>query len=143
MANISNKISSMRLLGLYNKKDENLDLLDVNKEILEERYQKRLQAFRNKEERKLRPLKLACADIEEEVNKCMPDAMRGYNTKDYWSRREAIHTWRKTRDEDETAFDKMEERLHELDALKYAKEKADFRSENRLFSAVPPYPPHQ
>lgn len=124
MANISKKISSMRLQKLYNQKDENLDLLVVNKSMLVEKSERKYQSAYKKEIRKLQPLQLECADIEQETKGRMAAAMRRFNTKDYWLRREAIQTWRRTRDEDENAFQKLEAHLHELDEKKYAKEEA-------------------
>jgi len=122
MANIKNKFDSARLHSLYEKLDENQALLDVNVLLVKEKHERKVKRLQKKQNKKLNAMQFAFADIEKETDSRMPQAMRKFNTKDYWYRREAIQTWRKTRDKDAGAFQKYEARLHELDAKKYEKE---------------------
>ena len=122
MVNIKNKFYSARLHALYEKVDENNALLAVNKDIVTESCDRRVNSLKKKQNRKLEAMKFAFADIEKETDNRMADAMRRFNIKDYWKRRAVIQTWRKTRDTDAEAFQKLEAGLQELDAKKYAKE---------------------
>lgn len=122
MVNIKNKFNSAGLHSLYEKADENNALLAVNTDLVQDRYNRKTKKLEKKQNDKLEAMRFAFADIEKEIDDRMADAMRKFNTKDYWYRREAIQTWRKTRDNDPQAFVKFEAHLHELDDKKYAKE---------------------
>ena len=124
MVSIRNKISSAGLHSLYEKVDENNALLAVNTDLVTERCDRKVKNLKKQQNRKLEAMRFAFADIEKETDNRMADAMRKFNTRDYWYRREAVQTWRKTRDNDPKAFEKYEARLQELDARKYAKEAA-------------------
>ena len=122
MVSIKNKFDSARLHSLYEKVDEKHALLAVNTDLVKNNCDRKIKRFEKKQNHKLQAIAFAFADIEKETDSRMADRMRKFNTKDYWYRREAIQTWRKTRDQDPKAFEKYEARLHALDEKKYEKE---------------------
>ena len=97
------------------------DLLEFDKRLLNESTKAKIDKYIEKENKKLYPLVFALQDVNKEVNLRLPFAMRRFNTKDYWLRREAIQTWRvagKTSEATKIYYD----RLNELDEIKRNKE---------------------
>lgn len=97
------------------------DIYELDIRLLKEKTETKIQKFILKENEKLDLLKFALSDINEEVNKRLPNAMLKYNVKDYWKRRECIQIYRLANYslEAENAY---QERLNQLNALKKQKE---------------------
>lgn len=97
------------------------ELLDLDIRLIKENTASKIQKFIDKENDKLYELRFSLSNLEEEVNKRLPNAMLKYNIKDYWLRREAIQIWRTNLYSDE-ATKVLYARFEELNALKTTKE---------------------
>ena len=97
------------------------ELLDLDIRLIKENTTSKIQKFIDKENDKLYEIKFSLSNLEEEVNKRLPNAMLKYNIKDYWLRREAIQIWRNNLYSDE-ATKVLYARFEELNALKTTKE---------------------
>ena len=95
MAHISEyrKLSS-KLETLKEKLVFQHELYELDKVLINEKYLKKLEKFKEKENVRLSLIAFAFADLEEEVNKRIANKMRKYNVKDYWLRRETIQIYR-------------------------------------------------
>lgn len=97
------------------------ELLDLDIRLIKENTASKIQKFIDKENDKLYEIKFSLSNLDEEVNKRLPNAMLKYNVKDYWLRREAIQIWR-TNLYSEEATKVLHARFEELNALKASKE---------------------
>jgi branched-chain amino acid transport system ATP-binding protein len=120
MAHISDyrKLSS-KLETLKEKLVFQHELYELDKVLIDEKYLKKLEKVKEKENVRLSLIAFAFADLEEEVNKRIVNRMRKYNVKDYWFRREAIQIYRQ---DIGNGFEAYKARLDELDSLKKAYE---------------------
>ena len=97
------------------------ELVELDRRLIKENTQSSIQKYIDKENKNLYVLKFALSNIDEEVNKRLPNAMLKYNVKDYWLRREAIQTWRVSGYSKE-ATETLNARLNQLNNLKAKKE---------------------
>lgn len=112
-----------RINRLEEKNTSNLEILNINKDIIREKYEKRINKYSKKQINLMMAYNLPLANLEEEINKRLPVHMLRYNVKDYWKRRRAIQIMRIARDKnDETAFEVFNEKIKELNALKSERE---------------------
>jgi len=125
MAHISEyrKLSS-KLEMLKEKLVFQQELYELDKILIGEKYNKKLEKFQEKENIRLSLIAFGFADLEEEVNKRIVNKMKKYNVKDYWLRREAIQIYKQ---DVGNGLDAYKARLNELDSLKkeYEKNKKD------------------
>ncbi len=125
MAHISEyrKLSS-KLEMLKEKLVFQQELYELDKILIGEKYNKKLEKFQEKENVRLTLIAFGFADLEEEVNKRIVNKMKKYNVKDYWLRREAIQIYKQ---DVGNGLDAYKARLNELDSLKkeYEKNKKD------------------
>ena len=105
MAQISEyrKLSS-KIEGLKEKIKFKTDILELDQRLTKEKSEELINKFIQKENEKLDLIRFGLSCLNEEVNKRLPRAMNKYNRKDYWSRREAIQTWRVALKTDEANF---------------------------------------
>lgn len=136
MAQISEyrKLSS-KIEGLKEKIKFKTDILELDQRLTKEKSEELINKFIQKENEKLDLIRFGLSCLDEEVNKRLPRAMNKYNRKDYWSRREAIQTWRVALKTDE-ATKEYYNRLNELDGLKVAKEN---EIKEKLSNKLKPY----
>lgn len=106
---------------------------DIN--FINESAERKINRFIRKEEQKLYQIRFSLLDIEEEVNKRLPSAMRKYNVRDYWKRREAIQKWRVTAYSEE-AYQIFQTKMQDLDEKKTIKEK---EVKEKIFKNLRPF----
>ena len=98
------------------------ELLELDVRLIKEATASKIAKFVDKENSKLYEVRFSLSNIDEEVNKRLPNAMRKYNIKDYWLRREAIQTYRVAGYSSE-AKEALDKRIQELNQLKFDKER--------------------
>lgn len=97
------------------------ELLDLDIRLVKEKTVSKIEKFIEKENEKLMDIRFSLSNLNEEVEKRLPNAMRKYNIKDYWLRREAIQTWRVSGYSEEATVN-FHARIDELNILKINKE---------------------
>lgn len=113
-----NKINS-----LNEKIISNESILNISKDILREKANKKIVKESNKLNKILLAYELPLANIDLEVNKRLPKLMLKYNKKDYWKRREVIQQMRIGRlNKVSGSYDLFIEKINELNELKFAYE---------------------
>lgn len=98
------------------------ELLDLDIRLVKEKTEAKIQKYINEENDSLYEIRFQLFSLDEEVNKRLPNAMRKFNIKDYWLRREAVQTWR-VANYSEEATRIFNQRIEELNKIKFAKEK--------------------
>lgn len=79
---------------LKEKKQFKNEIFELDKSILNEKKNKKIDKYISKENTRLYQFEFPLLDIDEEVKKRLPSLMKNFNIKDYWKRREAIQKWR-------------------------------------------------
>ena len=83
-----------KIEALKEKIEFKSEIFDLDERLLKEKAYRKLKKFIKKEEQKRYLSEFGLLNIEDEVNKRLPSAMRKFNIKDYWKRREVIQNWR-------------------------------------------------
>ena len=136
MAHISEyrKLSS-KIEKLQEKIKFKNELLELDTRLVKENTEKKIQKFNKKETEKLYDEKFAISNLDEEVNKRLPNLMRKFNKKDYWLRREAIQTYRLSNYSEEATIN-FNKRIEELNKIKLEKEN---QVKEKLYSRLRSY----
>lgn len=83
-----------KLNSLHEKIAANKEMLVLSKRLIKEENDAKYHKYLDNQNEKLYIISLGFADINEEVNKRIANAMLKYNKKDYWKRRELIQKMR-------------------------------------------------
>ena len=122
LINMNNYYNS-QIDSINEKIISNEKVLNFNKELLREECDLKIKKYEKELKQSLYPLELALSNLDEEVNKRLPNLMLKYNVKYYWKQREAIQKMRVARDKGETNhMEVLTSKLNELFAGKVAEE---------------------
>ena len=97
LINMNNYYNS-KIDSINEKIISNEKVLNFNKELLREECDQKIKKYEKELKQSLYPLELALSNLDEEVNKRLPNLMLKYNVKYYWKQREAIQKMRVARD---------------------------------------------
>ena len=80
-----NNFYNSKIDSINEKIISNEKVLNFNKELLREECDQKIKKYEKELKQSLYPLELALSNLDEEVNKRLPNLMLKYNVKYYWN----------------------------------------------------------